>query len=229
MEEGQTGKTKEGKKKISKKDKLEKSVSWIIVIILISILIIVAIFFIRQKFFGPTFEYNGYEVTRVRPEGTTVTMYVLRTPVRIYASTQIYYSNLRYDPRELKDIPVEETTREVLLDPKPTQVYLTFDPDAEDKGHIALSMNEVARILGTSGLFLLPVSTGVTKEVEGLEEKKITCDNSNESVPVIDFRYGDETKIYVDETYWRCIVVQGKDKDEMVRSGNKLVLTILGI
>ncbi|MBU2496852.1 MAG: hypothetical protein KJ767_02230 [Nanoarchaeota archaeon] len=219
------------KKKLSKKEKLERSVSWIIGIILISILIVVAIFFIRQKYFGPTFEYKDYKVTRVMPEGTTAIMYVLRVPIRIYGSTDIYYIYLRNDPRELQDIPVDENTRKTIIDPKPSQVYLTFDPEMGEGGKISLATMQLARILGTSGVFRLNVNGAVTKDIGGLEDKKITCEDSSSlnEIVVIEFEYGEETKISVDKNYWRCIKIQAKNGDELIKAADKAILTLLGI
>lgn len=218
-----------GNKRFSKRQKVERSAGLIIGVILISIILVTAIIVVRQKFSGPTFEYKGYKVTKVDLKGTTVTLYVLRAPVRIYAATNLHYINLYNDPRKLEDIEVENTTREVLLDPKPRQVYLTFDPDMPYKGYVAKATTQMARILGPNGIFKFRITAAVTKSFPGLENRTITCDDSSEYDVVIEYRYANETKIFVDEHYWRCIIIQGKDKDEIVRASDKSILTLLGL
>ena len=217
------------KKRLSKGEKLERGASWVIGVILLAIILVVVIFFVRQKLYGPVFKYKGYQVTKVMPKGTSAVIYSLRAPIRIYASTKTYHINLYNDPRKLKDIEVENTTREVLLDPKPKHVYLTFDPELPNQGYVGLATTEIARILGYNGVFQLPVSGAVTKKVAGLENKTVTCNDSDENNLVIEFRYANETKIFVDEHYWRCVIVQGTNKDELLRAADKTILTLLGI
>lgn len=215
-------------KKISKKEKAEKGAGWIIGIILVSIILVAAILFVRQKFFGPTFEYKGYDVSRVNFEGSDP-YYSLKAPIRIYGFTNLYFITLNNDPRTLEDIEVEENTRDALLAPKPTQIYLTFDPDMSNKGHIAVATTEIARVLGRNGPFNLKLNGAVTKSVSGLEDRVAACDDSGERTLVIEFKYGEETEIYVDENYERCVIVQGTNEKELIEAADKTVLTILGL
>lgn len=217
------------KRILSKRQRIERTAGWIIGVILLAIILVTTILFIRQQFFGPVFEYKGYEVTRVSPKGTTMTVHMLRAPIRIYGFTNIHYITLNNDPRTLEYIEVEETTREVLLDPKPTQIYLAFDPDMPNKGHVAIATTEIARVLGKNGPFNLKLTGAVTKSAEGLEDRVANCEDSGERDLVIEFRYGDETKVYVDELFWRCVIVQGTDEIELIKAADKTVLTILGL
>lgn len=217
------------KKRLTKKEKIEKNAAWIVSVILISIILVVAVFFIRQKLLGPTFDYKGYKVTEFQIEGINVDFYDLRAPIRIYGGTGMYHIILRNDPRELQDIEVGETTRKVLLDPKPRQVYLTFDPEMPNKGYVAVAIGQIAKIIGTTGVFELPVTGAVTKEIEGLENKTITCDNSGKYDLVINLEYADETRVFVDEHSQRCVKVQGTDEYELIKAADKVVLTLLGI
>jgi len=209
--------------------KRERNTGWIIGTILVATIMVVAIFYIRQTYFGPVFEYKGYKVLKNQPAGFTEPIYVLRAPIRIYGSTELHFVNLYNDPRGLEDIEVEPTTRVVLLDPKPDQVYITFDPDMENKGHIALASTEIARALGTNGIFRMRVNGAITKSVEGLESRVFTCDDSSETQLIVELRYAEETKVFVDEHFWRCIVVQGKDEVELLRASDKVVLALLGL
>lgn len=216
------------KKKLSKKERIEKTAGLIVGTIILAIIFTTAIFFIKQKYFGSTFEYKGYKVTKVKPEGTSAVFYVLRAPIRIYGETKVYYINLYNDPRTLQNISVEDTTREVLLDPKPKHVYITFDPDMPKKGYIALAATELARILGLNGIFKFAVSGAVTKDI-GLENKTITCEDSSENVLVIELKYSNTTNIYVDETKWRCVIVEASNEYNLLRASDKVVLTLLGL
>ncbi len=214
---------------MAKRD-IERKASIVIITVILAIVIVTAILLVRQKYFGPKFKYKDFEVTKFTPEGTTVQLYSLRVPVRIYASTDIYHIYLRNDPRTLSNISVENTTREVLLDPKPEHVYLTFDPEMEERGKIAVALSQVSRVLGSAGggIFKFPVTGAVTKFTEGLNGT-ITCGNSNEENVVILFQYANETAIWVDETAWRCIIVQGRNADELIRAADRATLTLLGI
>lgn len=219
------------RRKLTKKERTEKNIGWVVGVILVAVIMVVAIFFIRQKFFGPTFDYKGYKVTEVNPKGTNAIIYVLRAPITIYGATRIHYLNLYNDPRELQYIEVENTTRKVLLDPKPKHVYVSFDPDMPKQAYVAQAYTQVIRILGPGGVFRLSITASVTKDIEGLENQNLTatCNDSKPDILVIELRYSNETRIWVDEQYWRCVRVEGTDENEIIRAADKVVLTLLGL
>ena len=46
---------------------------------------------------------------------------------------------------------------------------------------------------------------------------------------VIELRYAEKNRIYVDERGWRCVIIEGKDKDELIKAADKTVLALLGL
>ena len=93
-------------------------------------------------------------------------------------------------------------------------------------------MLQVSNAVGVNGIFRIPTTGAVTREIQGRPESANltkTCADSSEKELVIEFRYANETKVYVDETGWRCVIVEGKDKDELIKAADKTVLTLLGL
>lgn len=216
--------------KSSKRERVEKSAAWVVGVIIASVVLAAVILTIRYSM--NNFEYKGYDVKKVIPKGTTATFYVVKVPVRIYGAVNSYYLFLRNDPRELESLEVEGTAREVLLDPKPERVYLTHSPDMENISYVGLAMLQVSNVIGVNGIFKIPTTGAVTREIRGVPESvnlTKTCADSSETELVIEFRYANETRVYVDETGWRCVIIEGRNKDELIGAADKTVLALLGL
>ena len=213
-----------------KKERVERAAGWFVGAIIASV--VLAALILTVKYNTANFEYKGYDVKKVTPKGTTATFYVVKVPIRIYGATNNYYLFLRNDPRELESLEVEGTAREVLLDPKPEKVYLTHSPDMENISYVGLAMLQVSNVIGMNGVFKIPTTGAVTREIGGRPESinlTKTCSDSSEKVLVIEFRYANKTRVYVDETGWRCVIIEGKDKDELIGAADKTVLALLGL
>ncbi len=230
---GEIKEEKEGieSEELKKKSKdIDKKIGMFILIVVIAIIVAITVIAVRRTLTSPTFKYEGLTVNRFVLEGTNATFYSMRTPVKIYGNVKIYDILLRNDPRKLQDIEVSEGIQEKILAPKPDQFYFTFDPDAPEKGYIGIAMAEVSRVLGTYNYAILqiPVTGASTRPIEGFNES-ITCEDSSNKKVVVLFQYANSTEILVNESYERCIILQGKDGNEIIRAADKLVLEILGI
>ncbi|HIH18220.1 MAG TPA: hypothetical protein HA282_02050 [Nanoarchaeota archaeon] len=213
-----------------RKERTEKSAAWLVIVIIASVVLAAVILTLRYN--ESNFKYKGYDVKKVTPKGTTATFYVVKVPIRIYGTVNNYYLFLRNDPRELEGLEVEGTAREVLLDPKPEKVYLTHSPDMQNISYVGLAMLQVSNVIGVNGIFGIPTTGAVTREISGRAESANltkTCADSSEKVLVIEFRYAEKNRIYVDERGWRCVIIEGKDKDELIKAADKTVLALLGL
>ncbi|MFH1637064.1 MAG: hypothetical protein ABIB71_01415 [Candidatus Woesearchaeota archaeon] len=192
---------------------------------LLAALILFGVFiFINQKYglIGNKYEWsNG---------ATTFTVYKIkngevnfyRIPVFFDKGNEYYPLTLRYGPREVDDIAVEGSPKEIIRDDQ--KLFLSVAPIQDYTVRTAIGMKEIEEVLVSKYFYGKPVEYAVTQEYGN--KTIATCSDAKPMNSVIWFTLGDTTKVHAEGD---CIVVQGTTEDEIVRAADRLVLNILGI
>ncbi len=123
-------------------------------------------------------------------------------------------------PEEVKDIPVDGNIAPLLQNK--IEIDSTSDFNSTFKEPIALAQHQMRLTLGEYGIYM---RQGFTKNnTYGLPE--ITCSNATSNVPVIYFRNGNSTRIYLDSS---CIIAEGYSDREFIRAKDKLLYMLFGV
>lgn len=185
------------------------------VLLLIFILLIgfILIYVIKINQQDNTFRYNGYNVIKTAPTVYNIEIFLKNDP-------NPHYISIRYDPRSLDYIEIEENIKErVLRD----NLFITLTPNLTSQSVIAAA--EISKIVGNQFLFNIPVNTALTQSKNKDIQVK-TCSDVTVKSSVIMLSLGDETKAYKKS---ECIIVEGTTEEEIIRASTKLVLDILNI
>jgi hypothetical protein len=209
---------KNNKEKIKSNNKPLFLAIGIILIIIFSIFMIskIPLFNEEKKNYNEIY-YNGFLFLNYSGEWYTY--------IQIPGKNQPHEIEMRNGPMEVDDIFMELIIKDIIYDAE--QVLLTTDPDLSSKSIIA--MFESGKIIGDKyDIINKPIAFGLTKELFGKEgaAEIITCEYSTEKSPVIYFRLGDKTEIFMEE---KCIIVQGTDEYELIRASSRLVYSLIGV
>ncbi|MBU1975586.1 MAG: hypothetical protein KKG59_04245 [Nanoarchaeota archaeon] len=134
-----------------------------------------------------------------------------------------------YHPRELEDFIFEPEIHNKILGFNGT-IFITLDPNLNST--IVKAGIQVARITGDRyGILDIPTRSAITNIPEGYEinlsmTPLITCDNATSEIMVIWLKKGIVNSVYSNNN---CIVIEGKNEEEIVRGAEKLDYLILGI
>lgn len=149
-----------------------------------------------------------------------------------------------YSPMELENVKMDNVSGLIL---NADAVLLTSDPYLYyvDNSRINVALLTIIRILDSSTspyIFEIPTGVGKTYEIEGDDSTVVTCKDSTENVPVIEYRLLNQ---HVRNKYLRsfynlfnkegiylegeCIVLQYKNPEDSVKLSTKLVYHVLGI
>ena len=152
-----------------------------------------------------------------------ITQHVLTAYVVDDAGKHQYDVPFINDPYSLEDIPVTDNIKNKLLNKQ--GIYVTIDPNANSKA--VLAAVEITRVIGTNdyGVFKIPTQAAVISQTN-TSYPVITCNNANLQTGVIYLKVEDETKIYSSN---ECVIVEGKDYDELIKAADKLTLHLLGV
>ena len=131
----------------------------------------------------------------------------------------------RLDPRNASSIGFYESVVQQILSAQ--KVYITFDPNTEDKAKMAVATAEIARItslynLETVGAYIKdsdPPSPNVPIR---------TCDDVQEFTTVIQLGIDNSTDTNIKNENG-CITVFGKTADELINAADKLGMNLIGI
>jgi hypothetical protein len=184
-------------------------------IVLIAVVIVAAIFYVLTLEKPNTNEltYNGFYFAKVNDLWQT----------EWQRDNQDYILDFRFNPEEVKDIPIEGT---VDMRAQLETVYLTIDP-SEEKTVENANLNIAAIELATklTAVFERTVLTACTRnESSGcLERPIVTCANTNQTVFYL--KQDNESKIVLDGN---CITIQGTNQG-IVKASNKIIFKWLGI
>ena len=159
-----------------------------------------------------TFNYNGFKVYRTAPAVYDIEIFLKNDPTP-------HYISIRYDPRDLKDIEIEENLKERLLR---KEIFVTLTPNLTIDSIVAVA--ELAKIIGNKYLFNIPVSGALTYPKDDTPIK--TCSDVTVKTSIILLKLGEETKVYKDN---ECIIIEGKTEEDIVKAVSKLALELMGI
>jgi len=202
------------------KDKINKSFI-VILTLLISLFFFVSSCSNEKKVDDKVINYNGYYFAKIDNFWT----------VKINKTPYIYISHLRYNPRELKDIPLLGNLSDFLPSNK---TYISFYPK-ENNANVNLALAELAVTLAES--FIVIQNTTFNPKIVCASDLDPSCtapDENNESLPIMNcttsdktivFEESNTTRIIVNET---CIHVFSTD-DDMIRSSERLLYSLYGI
>lgn len=189
----------------------------LIVIVFIGILIIAIIAFlmINPIFNKIVFKYNGYLIHKNIENGLQYDIYLNLEGREVTLS-------LRSDPREVDKIPINTSFREIILNSY--QIYTAIDPYANMTAITSLAALEIDKIIDNSYLYAIPVNSAFTREMGNYTVK--TCEDSKDKVGVILLELANKTEVIVKD---KCIIINGKTEEDLIRAADRLVLTLLGI
>ncbi len=134
----------------------------------------------------------------------------------------------RYGPEELEKISMEYVRRDILFS---EVIYVTRDKNLEGTEISPVAIPTIGRILDSewdTSLSLFEIPTGLASTVAMPYEDLpvISCGQSTPERTVIEFRHGDENKIYAEG---ECVIVESKGYDDSIKVATKLAYHVLGI
>ena len=199
--------------KSAKKDALDetrqsKIFFYIIAFIIIFIIAVLSIrYFVPEKSDIQSYSYNGFVFTNITG--------LWFTDIQKAGTNTVYTVPLRHGPRELQNVSIEGDVNSFRNN---TELHITFDPTGEDFTYIALAASELSINLAQT-LNITPVAAcSVNDTVVCLGRPIIDCEDSGEAA--IYLRYGNETKVYVENN---CIFIEGPE-EEIMKSTDRLLL-----
>ncbi|MFC1685971.1 hypothetical protein ACFLZZ_03035 [Nanoarchaeota archaeon] len=182
------------------------------ILVVLVLLLLVGSFFISVKISekwindSKSFEYGRYVVFKTKIGG--VDFYAL--PIKL-VDHELFWLKLRGDPREIESV---ESNIEEGIFGGTNKVWLTTNPSYDANAVIAGA--EIAKF--TQGI---GISTSAAFVVSGYNETlQKNCEDSNIGEKVVDLRLGNQTRVY-SEGY--CIIVEGKDDEEIIDAADKFV------
>lgn len=164
------------------------------------------------------YELNGFQVENLGPNYYRITINVEKEKVR-----SLYNVNIRHDPKELEVINVEKGIKDKLLNSN--QIYIAMNPNANYSSKVTMAGLEIKKFISNPFLWNKNASAAFTEPYQDKEFLIKKCDESNDKDVVILLQTGDEDRVYFN----KCVVVEGKDEDGMIKSADRLVLDLIGV
>ncbi|RMF55554.1 hypothetical protein D6745_01785 [Candidatus Woesearchaeota archaeon] len=178
----------------------------VITFIIVFIMISSAAGFIFSGSDRQTYEYNNIKYS-----------YLNNAFVFKINGKKVYFRN---DPEYIENIKMDSKIVDSVLNTK--VVYLTYNPFNNLSGSIDLARYEISEDLAND--FDIYTVNGAVVENQNLP--LITCGNATESIPVIEMRKSNETRITMNEN---CIIFEAKTDFEMLELKDRLMYGLYGI
>lgn len=157
--------------------------------------------------------------------------------VRVMVNGQPYRIAVHHLPEELEDIPVDPKAVETIqaLSTMVNQtgegrLFITMNPEAPSG--VAIAGVEIAKITGERyDIYNIPTRAGLTKKPESVSKETpiVDCSSSGNETFVVYLREHDQNYVGVPEQYPQCIVIQGTDADEVVKSADRFLYALFGV
>ncbi len=162
--------------------------------------------------------------------------------ISVFADNIEYIHHFRHHPGELEDIYLEPGIKNLLNRPNGLKnLYITrpYYVDEKDAVNFVLAMSSFGQILGTSqaGIYKTPIVAAYTVETE--EEYVIDDQGTKQFVPKAGCSYvDDETAVIllvitestrVIPQYGKCIIIEGKNMDDLLKAAEKFGYHLLGV
>ncbi|MEK6861588.1 MAG: hypothetical protein AABY07_06475 [Nanoarchaeota archaeon] len=195
----------------------------VIIIVIIAVVVALAIFLSHQKksnsyiYRGPSGTYEVYNTNEGGVDVSYIKIYVNTANSTIKVNVP-----LRFDPKSVENIPLDNVKDKVFKQ----LIYLTQSPslpDLTDRGSIIASL-EVSKITGM-GIYRISTQTAITEPSATSKLPVVTCNDVNETVAVINFRFG-EPSIKLEND---CIIIQGNDKNSIIKAADKFIMHLFGV
>ena len=158
------------------------------------------------------YNYHGFDF--IKKDDMVKTQIQLNTD-----RTKLYTIELRYGPREVKDIPIIGEPNYFTL---PENMYVAFDPDDENLQYIGLATADIQmnliKVLGKN------LKAACTKTSEKCGNASIK-DCGNSELPIIIIR---QDPVALIEQKGYCLYIQGQDMD-IVKAADRYLLYMYGI
>ncbi len=207
--------------------------------IMLAVLFIVLVIAIVIVIADPTkkpnqFVYNGFVVTRFRiPSAPSVVFHGIDLSV----GNKLYNIPIRNNPADLESIGVsgldqvswlEDIEESDNYDITADLVYVTFDPFKMTGSDVLIAGGEIVRMIGSGegGIYHRPVSAAFTQPMNNSATLVRDCQDANSKTGIIKLQLGNENKIYAQDD---CIIIQAESLDELIKSSERFMLTILGV
>ena len=209
--------------------KIKKTIAWILIIVAI-----IALFMIYLKD-RESFVYHGkngdykFDVEEVE----SIKIY---RPHVFYEDKEYIYA-FRNKPQKLESLEFEEGILENLNRPEGLEdVFITKNVNLSSltNGSVSLVTAPMATILGRSesGLYKKSIRVAFTEFHGAQPAPVVDCStvNLNQDInrtsAVILLKLGEENRVYSDGD---CIIVEGKDTDGLIKSGEKFAYALIGV
>ena len=99
-----------------------------------------------------------------------------------------------------------------------------MNPNLNYSNKVTLAGIEIKKFIANPLLWNKSASAAFTEPHEGMEFQIKGCEEGNNETVIL-LKTGEEDKIY----YGDCVIVQGKDEKGMIRSADRLILSLLGV
>lgn len=200
-----------------KKDRTLVAIVGIIIAALVSIFLIGSL--MQEEGDTTQFMYNDYLIMGKKNPGTEI--WTWQTYIKAPGMNRSHLVEMRNRPSSVEDVPFQSDIKDLTY--KAQGVKMTTDPELSSKA--VLAMIEVGRIIGDRYQILnKPVQSGLTSTPN--ESQVISCTDTSEDRPVIYFRLGSPTSVYMKDG---CIIVQGETDDDIIRAADKYAYVLMGV
>ncbi|MFT7616315.1 MAG: hypothetical protein ACI8Y7_001146 [Candidatus Woesearchaeota archaeon] len=139
-----------------------------------------------------------------------------------------YLLTTYYAPRELENISIDKDAYKTMFNRE--LVYfskaLSADNFTDGPAKVTIGAIEVGKIVGTRYGVLNTPTKGAFAYDDGLGSTWASCDNATDTVAVVEFIAGNETRIVATEN---CIQIYASTAEDFVRAGDRLLFQITGI
>ncbi len=215
-----------------------KSKNFYLAISIIILIIISGIYYYKEN--KGKFEYKGrldnFKFTTLQIEKIKI----YRPEVKLQSNNGYNYTFIyafRNRPQDLDKVYLEPDLGKKLEGEKVVGIFVTSAPDFSKKinGSFSLAVAPMETILGRSnnGLYKFDIKNVYTEyNVNDPKVEVTTCNDVNDSpnfyvyFRVIELKLGNENKVY---TNGRCIIIEGKDEDGVIKSAEKFAYYLIGV
>lgn len=197
----------------------------ILILIIISVIIFAVISF-KKPILNDKYIYtspNGEQFQFLKVKTDNITQHVVTVYTNDKEGKHQYDLPFINDPYSLEDIQLTGDVKNKIINKK--GIFITVDPYSNSKS--VLAAIEISRILGTNsyGVFKIPTQSATYKPTN-TTFPYITCANATKQIGVIYLFVGNYTRVL---PYGECVIVEGKDYDDLVKAADRLTLHLLGV
>lgn len=135
---------------------------------------------------------------------------------------QPYFINMNFGPTKVEDIFIDDGVYSLIR--YADAIFVTLDPYAGLDSGATVAALEMDGVIDNEHFFNVPFNMSLTKEYKDYPIRD--CSDATSSEVVVLLELGEETAVNVEDS---CIIITGKDEDELIKAADRLVYQILGI